>query len=281
MHESYRVADGLAAGMTPASIRAAHAPYWGIRSRDAVVDTVSRALAFMPRMPENGFYYGVTAAILQGLPVPAHLVTDELHIGVPAGTRRPDARGIVAHHIRIEPLDIAVDGSLVLTSVARTWVDLAAVGLSIPQLVAAGDRALWVRRPLSTDELLADAVARYDGRRGARRMRDAFALLDGRADSPPESEIRAHIVLAGLPRPEVNVPVDVARARIRPDMTWRRYRTFLEYEGDHHRTDKGQWRYDIRRYDAALGDRWNVVRATGDDYRDPKDLIARLRRLLS
>jgi hypothetical protein len=281
MHDSYRVADGLRAGMSSASLRALPAPYWGVRSREAADDTVSRALAFMPRMPERGFYYGLTAAVLHGLPVPARLLTDDLHIGVPAGIRRPEARGVVPHHIRIDGLDIAVDGELSLTSVARTWCDLAAVGLTIPQLVAAGDRALWARRPLATRELIVDAAARYDGRRGARRMRDALGLLDGRADSPPESEIRAAIVLAGLPRPDVNAPVEIAGTTIHPDMSWRRHRTLLEYEGDHHRTDRAQWRYDIRRYDSARRERWHVVRATGDDYRDPRDLISRLRRLLS
>lgn len=278
--EYYRVSDGLRAGMRPVQVRRAHAPFWGVRSSTPGTGTSHAAAAFSPRLPERAFYYGLTAAQLHGLPVPGHLISDELHVGVRAGDRRLEANRVVAHHVRIDPIDIRFDGIYAVSGVARTWCDLAAVGLTVPQLVAAGDRALWIRDPLTDRRALADAIERYEGRRGAKRMRDAFALLDGRADSVPESELRAAIVLAGFPRPEVNIPIEVGKWSIHPDMSWPQHRLMLEYEGDHHRTDRSQWREDIRRYAAARRERWTVLQATGDDYRNPAMLLATLRRHL-
>jgi len=48
----------------------------------------------------------------------------------------------------------------------------------------------------------------------------------------------------------------------------------IEYEGDHHRTDHDQWRYDIRRFTDLQGAGWFVYRATADDLRDPRRLLA-------
>jgi len=276
----YRVSDGAREGISAARLRRQYAPLWGVRASTPSEDLPAIAAAFATRMPDSAFYYGVTAAELHGLPLPAERRTRQLHVGVPAGIRRVEARGVTPHHVRISGIDIRFARGHLLTSVARTWCDLAAVGLTVPQLVAAGDRALWVRDPLTDREAIWDAIGRYDGRRGARRMRDAFELLDGRADSPPESELRALIVLAGLPRPEVNAPITVAGHTIHPDMCWPRHRVLLEYEGDHHRTDRQQWRGDIRRYSAARRESWAVLQATGDDYRAPSRLLTTLRRSL-
>jgi len=56
----------------------------------------------------------------------------------------------------------------------------------------------------------------------------------------------------------------------------------LEYEGEQHRLDKGQFRYDIVRYDDLAAAGWRVLRATGDDLtRDGrKRLVQRVARAL-
>ena len=54
----------------------------------------------------------------------------------------------------------------------------------------------------------------------------------------------------------------------------------VEYEGDHHRTDRTQWHDDIRRYALLAEHGWTIIRATAADHRDPRDLIARVRRAM-
>lgn len=277
---AYRVAEALASGVTPSRVRrtGSESGFWGVRSPAGTTSSVrSRALEFAARMPDRAFFSGLTAAHLHQLPLPSrHQALSALDVAVPAGTRRVEASGIRAHHLRVLEHDIEARDTFRVTSLARTWCDLATTDLTLGELVAAGDRALWVRAPLTDHARLRLAVEEYDGRRGSRRMRDALLLLDGRADSPPESELRVAIVSSRFPRPEVNAPLHLGHATIHPDMMWPDHRVLLEYEGDHHRTVRHQWRHDIRRYDGLRRAGWTVIQATGDDYADPRRLLARL-----
>ena len=66
-----------------------------------------------------------------------------------------------------------------------------------------------------------------------------------------------------------------------PDLSWPRKKVVLEYEGDHHRSDKRQWHIDLERYATLQDAGFTVVRAAAPDLRDPARIIARLRRLLN
>src|SRR3954471_4512026 len=132
------------------------APYWSLRSpSDPGTDIPLRASIFASRMPPRAFYFGRTAALLHGLPVPPRFAAEtSLHVGVMSGDRRVDALGVTAHHVRLAAQDIVVHRSVRVTSAARTWCDLAASQLTLAELVAAGDRALWQHAPVTTlDEL--------------------------------------------------------------------------------------------------------------------------------
>lgn len=65
-----------------------------------------------------------------------------------------------------------------------------------------------------------------------------------------------------------------------PDLSWRRFRVALEYEGDHHRRDRAQWSEDIRRINALQLINWIAIRAHAPDYRNPAGLIHKLRTAL-
>jgi hypothetical protein len=241
-----------------------------------------RAAIFLPRMPDRAFYFGRTAAAIHEYPLPPRF-SDEtnLHVGVPAGLRRIDAVGIVAHHVRVTATDIEIRRGLPVSSAPRTWCDLAASGLSLGELVAAGDRAIWRRNPLTTRRDLLRCIGRYESRRGSRLMRVAIELLDPAADSAPESEIRVAILEAGLPRPAVNLKIPIPGfGDIHPDLSWPRARVAIEYEGDHHRVGREQWQHDIRRYAALQDAGWWIYRATVVDYRDPHQLLLWLARHL-
>ncbi|MBX3099129.1 MAG: hypothetical protein KF761_06065 [Salinibacterium sp.] len=284
-NRSFGVSEALELGITAAQLRSprlAH-PFWGIRaeSERTGLDLIR---AFAPRMPPRAFYYGTTAALLHGLPLPPRLKRKvlPLHIAVMAGQRRVVARGVTAHHVTIDPDDIETIDGLRVTTVERTWCDLAATGVTLAELVAAGDAALWRRDPKTHLRRIRAATARYEGRRGARLIRDAVPLLTDRSDSPPESELRVAFIQAGLPRPLPNYQIrHLGRLVATPDLTWPERRVLVEYEGEHHLTDARQWAYDIERYARLTELGWTVIRATAADYRDPAKLIARVARALT
>lgn len=224
----------------------------------------------MPRMPDRAFYIGPTAAGLHGIPIPARKVTEALHIGVPAGLRRVEARGVAAHHVIIDVRDITTIDGMPVTTPARTWCDLAGSGLRRHEVVAAGDRIIWSKNPIATIDDLRTALARYEGRRGSKLMRDALPILTTGSQSPRESWIKVLIVDAGLPTPEVQVEVlNAWGCRIgHCDLGWSALKIGIEYEGEHHRTDPSQWEYDILRYREMQQAGWIVIRVTAADLAD-------------
>lgn len=260
------------------------APYWGLRAEvDPGADAARRAQIFAARMPPRAFYFGRTAAAIHGLPLPSRFSEEwQLHVGVTAGERRVDALGIVPHHIRVGAQDLELRHGIAVTSIARTWCDLATCGLTLAELVAAGDRAIWYRGPLILRSKLDAALARYEGRRGVRLMQLGLPLLSDRADSAPESELRVSIILAGFPSPDVNVEIRLrSGVPAQPDLSWPAQKVAIEYEGKHHRTDRGQWHRDIRKHTGLQEENWSVYRATADDYQSPGRLLAWLSRHLS
>ncbi len=283
VEQYFTVRAGMEAGISRGQLRGPRyeRPFWGIRNPAGIES--ARARAFAPRMPERGFYMGTTAATLLGLPLPPRLRHDErLHIGVKAGARRVEAAGIARHHIHISGSDLTTTNELPVTSAARTFCDLGNL-LRLAELVAVGDRILWRRDPLATSRELWEALDRYVSRRGVRTIRAAIPLLTSRADSAPESEIRVSIIEFGLPLPQVNRAVSDRRGRLiaTPDLSWPRHRIALEYEGDHHRTDRDQWQHDLERFSSLQEAGWIVLRATAADLRDPRGLLQRLARLLT
>ncbi|AYF98304.1 hypothetical protein D7I47_08575 [Protaetiibacter intestinalis] len=267
------VGEALAAGMTREDLRRDdpwHTPFWGIRSRVEVTDLRRRAEAFIPRMPDRAFYFGPTAAALHGIPIPSRKETVALHIGVPTGQRRVDARGVVAHHVIIDVRDITTVDGLPVASPARTWCDLAAGGLHRHEVVAAGDRILWAAAPLGTVDDLRGALSRYEGRRGSKLMRDALPVLSAGSASPRETWLRVLLIDAGLPDPEVQLEVLNKWGRLigHCDLGWARRRIGIEYEGEHHRSDAAQWAYDIQRYREMEQAGWIIIRVTAADFID-------------
>ncbi len=266
-------------------------PFWGIRSLkssalttephvEREVDWLCQALGL--RMSPHAFFSHETAAQLMRLPLPLRFETTlPLHVGIAKPTRAMDARDVVGHRVQIGPHEIAVWRGLRLTGPARTWLDLAA-RLSLLELVAVGDYLVHWQHPLATQGELTDAIARYPSRRGIAQARVALPLLRTRAESPRESMLRVIIVLAGLPEPECNLNIYDPRGRFlaRADLAYPEFKILLEYQGDHHRTDRNQWRRDIRRTGSVEDHEWQMLQFTDDDLQNPVDLIARIERRL-
>ena len=102
-----------------------------------------------------------------------------------------------------------------------------------------------------------------------------------------EGPIERHgllLVGAGLPEPELNIAINGPSGEFlaRVDMLYRKYRVVVEYDGDQHRTDQSQFDRDLARLDDLTAHGWRVVRIGGRAlFRDPQDVIARVRRALT
>jgi hypothetical protein len=114
-------------------------------------------------------------------------------------------------------------------------------------------------------ELLARRAAE-PGARGSRRLVEAVALADPRAESPPETRLRVALVRAGLPRPEVQFPVldeygfELARA----DLAYPSAKLAIEYDGSTH-FEPSRARRDRERDGELAGIGWQTLRVVADD----------------
>ncbi|HEX2215000.1 MAG TPA: hypothetical protein VHH12_16410, partial [Mycobacterium sp.] len=119
---------------------------------------------------------------------------------------------------------------------------------------------------LTAGEVLALAE-RYKGTNGVRKCREAVDLMDAGAQSPKETWLRLLLIDDGFPRPVTQIPLfepnGYAFAYL--DMGWPELKIAVEYDGEHHRTDTDQYRWDARRLRKILALGWIHIRViTGD-----------------
>ncbi|GAB3920890.1 hypothetical protein GCM10011575_17180 [Microlunatus endophyticus] len=169
-----------------------------------------------------------SAAVVHDLPVFGSS-TSKVHI-----TRSRTAGGrkgtIVHQHVaELSAADICEVDGLLVTTVARTVVDLART-VPLAHGVAAGDRALRLGLELSALQAQLESAK---GRHGIDRARRAATLLDELSESPGESISRMVLHSANLPRPELQVQLLDRRGRFvaRPDFLWREYGVVGEFDG--------------------------------------------------
>ncbi|MBL6278618.1 hypothetical protein JMF97_20885 [Micromonospora fiedleri] len=128
-----------------------------------------------------------------------------------------------------------------------------------------------------------EAVARANtGRPGGRRAEWVFGLADAGAQSPPESQLRVRLILAGLPRPVTQHPVLLATGRIlHPDLSWPEYRVAVEYDGHWH-SDPDQIHLDRQRLNLLVTAGWRVLHVTSRRlHRDFPGLVREVRTALA
>jgi hypothetical protein len=286
--QAFAVRDALEAGARPTRLRSGDltSPFWGVRSTPEDAESVpGRSRAYLSRAAPGHFISHSSAAVIWGIPLPSRLELDErLHVAVSTEQRAPRGQGVIGHRLRLGPDDVTTHEGIRLTSLSRTWCDLASI-LREEELVAAGDNALWNRRPEATRVSRNDlqvAASHHSGRRGRPAIRSSILLLSDRADSYPESVMRVRMIRAGLPIPEVNLELYTERGQFlaMPDLSYPDYLLSFDYEGDHHRTDSAQWEKDIARVPRLESANWHHTRISKADLRTSRDFLERTRRLL-
>jgi len=132
-----------------------------------------------------------------------------------------------------------------------------AAELTLPDLVAAGDRALQLG---CAEEEIAGLVRSNSGRRGNVLARQAAVMLDRRSRSRPESHLRVAVEVAGLDCFEVNEPIvgEFGEWLAEPDLSCTEAKIALEYQGDEH-ARVGRMRKDITRLADLRRGGWLVL----------------------
>jgi hypothetical protein len=281
---AFSVADAYARGFTRGQMRnrSLAAPFHGTRvDAGNAIDLETRCRALATRLPPGAAFSHRTAAVLLGMPLPLREAGGPLEVTTPAPGRAIRHRGTRGHRALLAEGDSELLGPFLVTTVERTWCDLATV-LDLPDLVAVVDFLLWHEAPRTTIERLTAAIDSYSSRAGRLALRQALGLSSDHSRSRPESLVRVDLTLSGLPTPEANheVYLKIARRTVYFDLAYPKHKLELEYHGDQHRTDVRQWRSDVRRANDIGDEGWQTLQFTGDDLADLPGLRRRVERRL-
>lgn len=199
---------------------------------------------------------GRAAAALHG----ARWVSERTPVELVYPCGRPPA-GIIARNERIVADEIVVVDTMLVTSEVRTALDL---GRHLPRDSAvthldALARAAAVQR----DPILALAQ-RYSASRGIARAAVAVDLMDAGAESPRETWVRLVLIDAGLPRPRTQIKVTDGSRTAYIDLGWDEPMVGVDYEGDHHRSERRTYVGDIGRYEWIARRGWDDIRVVAE-----------------
>jgi hypothetical protein len=210
-----------------------------------------------------------TAAELHGFGTE---VDGRIHILDPGVRMRPSSALMV--HQRIgAPLKRIHDR--LATAPAWTAVEIART-LQRPRALAALDAALFKR--CCTLPELCMAIDEQKGRRGIVGIRELIRNVDGRSESPLESEARLVFIDGGLPAPEVQYEiVDRCGKLWRVDFAWPEAKLVAEYESMEWHATAEALRHDRMKVARLQECGWMSIPVVVDDVRrHPKELVARI-----
>jgi len=217
----------------------------------------------------RGVIAGLAAAALHGTRwVDSHSAVELVH----ANARAP--AGVVVRRDLLLAGETVRIGEMTVTTPARTAFDLGRVG-QLNSAVARVD-ALMNATGLSATAV-AELAAAHPRARGLRRLEATLALTDGGAQSPRETWLRLLLVRAGLPAPRTQIPVSGPGGYpfAYLDLGWPESMVAVEYDGDHHRSDRRQYVRDIRRRERLERMGWIVVTVVAEDR--PDRIVERVR----
>lgn len=222
--------------------------------------------------------FGMTTALeLMGVPLPERCDLDmtKLHTVSSTQGRRPRhvRRDVHPHVWRHFGKDdrIRLNQSVSVLGLFHVWAQLA-IHLSLEALVTLGDAIVTSEaRRLKRDPglVLQDLVRFIDALpsfRGRKACVQALRFVRPRVDSPMESKVRLSLEAHGVPRGvaghELHGLAFASGRTMTVDLAWPESKVALEYDGDQHRTDQAQWRWDKEKRDRMRSHDWLVITAT-------------------
>lgn len=218
---------------------------------------------------------GSSAAALLGAKwvdprLPAELICDR---------KRPPPL-IVTRNETLRAIESTCVKGIPVTTPARTAFDL---GRRVDVQTAVVRVEALARATGVTAEDVTPLLQAHRGSRGLKQLRRVLQLMDGGAESPPETRTRLLIIAGGLPRPQTQIEVydDWGRVLARIDMGWREWKVGIEYDGAQHWTDPWVRTHDIDRAAELQRRGWSLIRVSADLLRyRPAVVVARAREAL-
>jgi very-short-patch-repair endonuclease len=191
-----------------------------------------------------------------------------IHVTAPTRHHVP---GIRCHYVRaLHPEDAAIIDGIPVTTLARTYLDLAEVlnHRRLLEALEAGERLdkLDLRAIEAT-------ISRNPDRRAIKPLRSALTQLDDDPpwlQSPTEQAFRDIVRSHGLPEPQYNVYVEGELV----DAVWSAHRLVVEVDGWGYHRSKRSFTNDRRRDRVLVAAGWRVVRFTSDDVADHLGAVA-------
>lgn len=319
LEESFSVADARSAGVSTRRLRHGdlEKPFRGVRSRPLTPQPSTRgegaasqearilrsaivrhARAYRTAGPAHAFFCSVTAAVIWRLPLPLRVLRSAgpltargIDVGVFHPHRSSKAAGVRGRQFRPGRAQVVERDGLQVADPVTTWADLAEL-LTVDELIAVGDalvhipRVRGMQRGRASDALASIAdltAATLPRRRGVAKLREALPDIRVGSASPKETELRLALLRAGMPHPALDFDVFApdGRALGYTELAYPEFRVLIEYEGDHHRRDAGQWERDIEKHAACVAAGWEVVRVNAAQMKPtPAVALSRVRSAL-
>lgn len=242
-------------------------------SRDAEASLERRIAAAWLWSGRRATIAGAAAARLHGADwIPDDVPVELIH----ANPRAP--RGVLTRRDALLDGETQIIDGRAVTTPERTAFDIGRRG-AVHSAVARLDTLAYATG-FKVDDVLRIAAG-HPGAPGVRRLEAALELVDAGSQSPRESYLRLLLIDAGLPRPQTQIPVlgvdGIPVAYL--DMGWEERMVAVEYDGDHHRSDRRQYVKDIRRQEMLERMGWIVVRVVAED--SPAATIRRVKSALA
>ncbi|MFC6288570.1 hypothetical protein ACFP3Q_15400 [Nocardioides sp. GCM10027113] len=263
------------AGLTDKQLGALRSEGWlrhpmrGLYVGSHVPDTLAvRSAALALVVPPDSFVTDFAAAWVHAgdiaLPPNAHRETLTPEVFRFPGRNRLRNDLMRSGQRRVRPGDLMVVGPLVVTTPLRTAVDLGRLQWSDDLAMHGMDRMLALG-DFTLDDLLMQ-VPRFRGDRGVVRLRCRAPMADGRSASFGETVLRNRWRSAGLPRPELQIPVyEDGRVLFWLDMGLEELLFAAEYDGIDWHAGREQVAHDLERREWMAERRaWHIEVFTRD-----------------
>jgi very-short-patch-repair endonuclease len=193
-------------------------------------------------------------------------------------TRRLRHPDVIVHHLpRLDGYDMTIKEPFLITTAARTILDLGGV-VGIQKVEDALEDA--VRRKLTTLSALHWELEKQGGRgHPGSKILGKLLKVRPRTYPPTESplEVRIDRVLraAVLPPYVRQIVVKTRVGARRPDFAFPEYKVAVEGDSYNHHSGRKAWMYDKQRDRALRALGWDLIYVTWDDLRHRKDEFIR------
>jgi hypothetical protein len=219
-------------------------------------------------LPADAVITGRSAATVRGAALAS--ADEPVEIIAPLGRRVARREGFDLRRNEIDRDEsVSWQGGRLATPL-RMALDLA---LDRPVPVAVADLDVVLRRGLVDLTRLSTLVSSRSDR-GIRDARRAVSLVDPRAESRPESQVRVHLVVAGLhPVPQYWIE-DADGPIARTDLGFPEYQVAVEYDGQWRDGQLWALNRDRERLNRVHAAGWDVVFVTAPLLATPRKMVA-------